>query len=251
MIRKKILKYFIVTVIFFVAIPQCFAQLIVGGTVFDSSKLYVVPNVQVHTTSGNFAYTDSIGNYKVSALENDSISFYYNGKFTVKFPVAKMKDYQAFDISLRVRVDDKYKLLKGVTVFSNSYKMDSLENREAYSKVFGSTKPGLRSTFDPTDPGGPAGLDIGELVGIFQFRKNKQRLAFQDRLMSEEEDRYVDYRFSAKNIERITGLKSPELEEYQKLYRPSYYFVSNSSLTQFYEYILNTSYVFKRENNIK
>ncbi len=249
MIIKRFLKYFIITAaIFLIAQSNSYAQIIVGGTVYDSSKLFVVPNVQVHSTTGNYAYTDSIGNYRIAATENDSINFYYNGKFTVKFPVAKMKDYQSFDISLRVRVDDKYKLLKGVTVFSNTYKKDSLENRETYSKVFGSTKPGLRSTYDP---GGPAGLDIGELVGVFQFRKNKQRMAFQERLLTEEEDRYVDFRFSAKNIERITGLKSPELEEYQKLYRPSYYFVSNSTLTQFYEYVLNTSYVFKRENNIK
>ncbi|MEO7316362.1 MAG: hypothetical protein ABIW47_14325 [Ginsengibacter sp.] len=247
--KQKLLKNLIATLaILLLALTHSYAQMIVAGTVFDSSKLYVVPNVQVFSTSGNMGFTDSLGNYKIAAFENDSVSFYYNGRFTVKFPIAKMKDYQAFDISLRVRVDDKYKLLRGVTVFSNSYKKDSLENREAYAKVFGSTKPGLRSTYDP---GGPAGLDIGELVGVFQFRKNKQRMAFQDRLLTEEEDRYVDFRFSAKNIERITSLKSPELEEYQKLYRPSYYFVSNSTLTQFYEYILNTSYVFKRENNIK
>lgn len=247
--KKKYLKYFVsIFAILSIALSQSYAQMIVAGTVFDSSKLYVVPNVQVLSTSGNMGYTDSLGNYKIAAFENDSISFYYNGKFTVKFPIAKMKDYQSFDISLRVRVDDKYKLLRGVTVFSNSFKKDSLENRENYAKVFGSTKPGLRSTYDP---GGPAGLDVGELIGVFQFRKNKQRMAFQNRLLSEEEDRYVDFRFSAKNIERITGLKSPELEEYQKLYRPSYYFTANSTLTQFYEYILNTSYTFKKENNIK
>lgn len=247
--KQKYLKYFVsILAILSIALSPSYAQMIVAGTVFDSSKLYVVPNVQVLSTSGNMGYTDSLGNYKIAAFENDSISFYYNGKFTVKFPIAKMKDYQAFDISLRVRVDDKYKLLRGVTVFSNSYKKDSLENRETYAKVFGSTKPGLRSTYDP---GGPAGLDVGELIGVFQFRKNKQRMAFQNRLLSEEEDRYVDFRFSAKNIERITGLKSPELEDYQKLYRPSYYFTANSTLTQFYEYILNTSYTFKKENNIK
>ena len=247
--KKKYLKYFVsIFAILSIALSPSYAQMIVAGTVFDSSKLYVVPNVQVLSTSGNMGYTDSLGNYKIAAFENDSISFYYNGKFTVKFPIAKMKDYQSFDISLRVRVDDKYKLLRGVTVFSNSFKKDSLENRENYAKVFGSTKPGLRSTYDP---GGPAGLDVGELIGVFQFRKNKQRMAFQNRLLSEEEDRYVDFRFSAKNIERITGLKSPELEEYQKLYRPSYYFTANSTLTQFYEYILNTSYTFKKENNIK
>lgn len=227
--------------------PAC-AQLMVSGTVYDSSKLYVVPNVQVHNSSGNVTYTDSSGRYKIVSKEDDSISFYYNGKFTVKFPVAKMEDYQAFDISLRVRVKEKYKLLKGVTVFSNNYTFDSLENRETYSKVFGGSNPGLKSTYDP---GGAAGLDIGELVGVFQFRKNKHRLGFQKRLIEEEEDKYVDYRFSARTVERITGLKSPELEKYRKIYRPSYYFTANSTLAQFYEYILNTSYMFKRENNIE
>ena len=242
-------KYFFLTatILVFVLRPS-FAQIIVAGTVYDSSKLYVVPDVQVLNSSGDVTYTDSIGRYKIASDENDSISFYYNGKFTVKFPVAKMQDYQAFDISLRVKVNEKYKLLKGVTIFSNSYRFDSLENREAYAKVFGNSKPGLRSTYDP---GGAAGLDVNELIGIFQFRKNRQRLAFQNRLIGEEEDKYVDYRFSAKTIERITGLKYPELEEYRKLYRPSYYFTANSTLAQFYEYILNTSYTFKRENDIE
>lgn len=246
--KKSILKYLIVSIIIFTLLHSSgFAQLTVGGTVYDSSKLYVVPNVQVHSTSGNIVYTDSIGHYQINASANDSISFFYNGKFTVKFPVSQIKDYQVFDISLRVRVEDKYKLLKGVTVFSNTYKLDSLENRETYSKFFGNSKPGITSTYEP---GGPAGLDLNELVGIFQFRKNKQRMAFRERLVSEEEDRYVDYRFSAKTIERITGLKSPQLEEYQKLYRPSYYFTANSTLAQFYEYILNTSYTFKKENDL-
>lgn len=246
--NSTFLKYLFLTaaILLFVFRPA-FAQVIVGGTVYDSSKLYVVPDVQVLNSSGHVTYTDSTGRYKIASEENDSISFYYNGKFTVKFPVAKMQDYQSFDISLRIKVNEKYKLLKGVTVFSNTYRLDSLENREAYAKVFGNSKPGIRSVYDP---GGAAGLDVGELIGLFQFRKNKHRLAFQNRLVEEEEAKYVDYRFSAKTIERITGLKSPELEEYRKLYRPSYYFTANSTLAQFYEYLLNTSYTFKQENGI-
>lgn len=250
--NNTIPKYlFITAIIFLIQIRPSHAQLMVSGTVYDSSKSYVVPDVRVNNTSGSVTYTDSTGRYKIASAENDSLSFYYNGKFTVKFPVAKMQDYQAFDISLRVKVNEKYKLLKGVTIFSNNYTFDSLENREAYSKVFGDRKPGLRSTYDPGNPTGAVGLDMGELIGVFQFRKNKNRLAFQKRLIEEEEDKYVDYRFSTRTIERITGLKSPELEEYRKIYRPSYYFTSNSSLAQFYEYILNSSYMYKRENNIK
>ena len=245
--NSTFLKYFLISAILLFAVCPSHAQLMVSGTVFDSSKLYTVPDVQVHNSSGSISYTDSTGRYKIATTENDSISFYYNGKYTVKFPVAKMQDYQAFDISLKVKVTDKYKLLKGVTVFSNTYTFDSLENRERYSKVFGSSKPGLKSTYDS---GGAAGLDIGELVGVFQFRKNKHRLAFQNRLIEEEEDKYVDYRFSIRTIERITGLKSPESEEYRKLFRPNYEFTANSTLEQFYQYILSTSYRFKQENGI-
>lgn len=79
--------------IFLFALRPSYAQIIVSGTVYDSSKLYVVPDVQVHNSSGSVTLTDSTGRYNIYSEENDSISFYYNGKFTVKFPVATMQDY--------------------------------------------------------------------------------------------------------------------------------------------------------------
>lgn len=221
--------------------------MLVSGTVYDSTKLYVVPGVIVYSTTGTRAVTDSLGAYHILTKETDSINFFYNGKPTIKFPVKTINNYTAFDISLRVRVKEKYKLLNPVTVFLNSYQYDSLENRETYAKIFGQEKPTIRSTYEP---GGPAGIDIDGLIGMFQFRKNKQNLAFKNRLIQEEEDRYVDYRFSSNTISRATGLKGEALEKYKKLYRPTYFFVVNSTLTQFYEYILNTSYRFKRQEGI-
>lgn len=227
---------------------QSVAQTEIAGTVYDSTKLYVVPHVDVYSTSGGRAVTDSLGNYRIKVSVGDSINFFYLNKYSVKFPVSKIENYTAFDISLRVRVKEKYKLLQGVTVYSNTYKSDSLENRLAYSKIFEREKPTIRSNYEL---GGAAGLDVNELIGIFQFRKNKQALAFQKRLVQDEEDRFVDYKFSSKTITRITGLKGELLTQYKKIYRPSYYFVSSSTLAQFYEYILNTSYVFKKENGIR
>lgn len=227
---------------------SAFGQIILSGTVYDSSKLYVIPGVGVYSTSGSQGVTDSIGGYHLQVNATDSIYFFYNGKPTLKFPVKTITNYTAFDISLRVKVKEKYKLLSPVTVFSNSYQIDSLENREAYSKLFGAEKPTLRSTYDP---GGAAGLDLDELIGMFRFRKNKQSLAFKNMLMQEEEERYVDYRFSSGTVSRVTGLKGEALERYRRLYRPSYYFVVNSTLAQFYEYVLNTSYKFKRQEGIK
>ncbi len=121
-----------------------------------------------------------------------------------------------------------------------------MENRDNYYKIFGDERPGIHSTYDP---GGAAGLDLDALIGMFQFRKNKQQLAFRNRLLEEEQEHYIDYRFSSKTITRITGLKGDSLERYKKLYRPDYNFVVQTTLTQFYEYILNTSYAFKKRRD--
>lgn len=237
---------FLSLVFLFQAIPpaQSSAQIIVSGSVYDVSKLYAVSGVEVTGTSGSSDITDSTGSYRVSVSANDSIIFTYNGKSTVKFPVKDIKDYNAFDISLHANVKQKYKLLSPVTVYTDNYLEDSVQNREDYAKIFGEEKPGIHSTYDP---GGAAGLDLDALIGMFQFRKNKQQLAFKNRLLDEEQDRYIDYRFSSKTISRITGLSGDSLTVYKKMYRPDYYFVANSTLTQFYQYILNTAYAFRRK----
>ncbi len=223
------------------------AQITVSGNVYDVTKLYAVPGVQVSSTSGSIDITDSSGAYHINVSAKDSISFTYEGKSTIKFPVKDIKNYSAFDISLHATVKQKYKLLNPVTVYTKSYKLDSIENREEYAKIFGDEKPGIHSTYDP---GGTAGVDLDALIEMFRFRKNKERLAFKNRLVQEEQERYIDYRFSSKTITRITGLTGDSLETYKKLYRPGYYFVSNSTITEFYEYILSTSYAFRRKEKM-
>ena len=250
MIKILPVSKFLLLVISVILVPLfCGAQIEISGTVYDSSKLYVVPGVMVTSTTGNSTFTDSLGAYHIIVPNaGDSISFYYNNKHTIKYPVKTMSNYNAFDISLRVRATEKYKLLKNVVIFSNNYRYDSIENRATYSKIFDREKPGISSTYEP---GGAAGFDLDALIGVFQFRKNKSNIAFQKRLISEEQDRYIDFRFSAKTVARITGLKGDTLELYRKIYRPDYFFTSKATLAQFYEYILNTSYKFKREEGIE
>jgi hypothetical protein len=228
--------------------PQItFAQIEVSGNVYDNSRLYAVPDVAVSSTSGASDVTDSTGSYHIMVSANDSIFFTYGGKSTMKFAVKEIKNYSAFDISLHAKVKQKYKLLNPVTVYTDNYKFDSIENREKYANIFGNDRPGIQSTYDP---GGAAGLDLDALIGMFQFRKNKQQLAFKNRLLQDEEDKYIDYRFSSKTITRVTGLTGDSLTAYKKRYRPDYYFVVNSTLAQFYDYILQTSYAFrKKEEN--
>lgn len=165
----------------------------------------------------------------------------------MRFPVNSISDITAFDISLRVRINTKYKMLKPVTVFTNTYQQDSAENRMEYSRIFDYEKPGIHSSYEE---GGPAGLDLDALINALNRTKRKENLAFQKRLIEEEEDKFVKYRFSPKLVHRITGLSGDTLTRYMKLYTPSYEFIAESTLTEFYQYILNTSYAFKRDEGI-
>ncbi|MES2430180.1 MAG: hypothetical protein V4556_04530 [Bacteroidota bacterium] len=221
------------------------AQITVSGTVFDSSKIIPVKGVIVKSNGGQIATTDSLGRYSISTSENDSLSFVYNDKPTIKFSVKQIEDYSRFDISLRIRMYEKYRSLKEVKVFAKSFKQDSIENRERYAKIFDYTRPGI-STTTSTYSGVP-GMDLDEFINIFKFKKNRQTRKMQERLMKEEEDKYIDYRFSKHTVGRITRLEGEELDEFVKLYRPDYYFTMNSSLPDFYQYILNSSYEFKKQ----
>jgi hypothetical protein len=223
-------------------------QIIISGTVYDSTKLYVVPGVIVKSTGGGSTITDSLGIYHINTNENYSISFYYSNKPTQKFPVKDIGNYNDFDISLQTRVFEKYKLLKEVKIYSKSYRQDSAENRQTYSRIFDYQKPGIKSTYTP---GGPAGVDIDELINIFHFRRNKMNLAFQKRLIEEEQDKYVDYKFNNKLLKRVTGLTGDSLEKYKREYKPPYEFIATATELEFYEYILKSAERFKKQEEIK
>ena len=222
-------------------------QIIISGTVYDSTKLYVVPGVIIKSTGGGSTITDSLGAYHINTDEKDSISFYYANKPTQKFPVKSISNYNDFDISLQVRVFEKYKLLREVKIFTKNYRQDSSENRLSYSKIFDYQKPGLHSTYTP---GSPPGLDIDELINIFRFRRNKMNLVFQKRLIEEEQDKYVNYKFNNTLIKRVTGLSGVLLDKYKLLYTPSYEFLIIATELEFYEYILNTASQFKKKEGI-
>jgi len=221
-------------------------QIIISGTVYDSTKLYSVSGVEVKSTGGALTTTDSMGIYHIWVTDKDSISFFYANKPTLKFPVNTISNYNEFDISLQVRVKEKYKPLKEIVIFSH-YRQDSVENRLAYSKIFDYDKPGIRSTYTP---GSSAGFDLDELINIFRFRRNKQHLQFQKRLIEQEQDRYVDYRFSTKLLKRVTGLTDTMLDKYKIEYRPSYKFITSVSEVEFYEYIIITSEKFKKDEGL-
>jgi len=236
------LKIFLL-VAFSLAMFSAAAQLTIIGTVYDSTRLIPVKEVIINSTSGTTAISDTNGKYQIVTKENDSLTFIYNQKATLRFAVNKIENPANFEIALHIRVKEKYKTMKEVIVFSKNYRQDSLENRKQYASIFNYSKGGVKTSMDATT--GVAGLDINELVNLFRFRRNRQLASMQKRLKEQEEENYINYRFNKPTVKRITRLEGTDLDFFMKAYRPDFEFTKNSSMVLFYQYILNASYHYK------
>jgi hypothetical protein len=196
------------------------AQVEIKGTVYDQSRLFAMPGVSVLGTSGEGTTTDSAGQYHILLHSGDSIYFSYLGRHTAKIPVSRIVKNYPLDMSLAVRVDS----LPLVVVRPRPYRYDSAENRDEYRNVF---------DYEPENI-------------IFGARKNRQMLALQERLLEEEQDKYVAYRFNKTLVRKITGLKGAALDTFMKLYRPTYSFIKNCENDyEFYKYIKDAGLYFQ------
>jgi CarboxypepD_reg-like domain len=201
----------------------------IKGTVYDSSRNYPLELVSVLSTSGKGTFTNAEGNYEIDVTEKDSIWFSYLNKPTMKFPVLKILNPFAFDISLQVNVT----VLKEVKVRPRNYKQDSAQNRQDYAKIFNYKKPGL----SPSVTGMGVGFDLDEIINMFRFKRNRSMLSFQQRLLQEEQEKVVDHRFNKALVRRLTSLTGNELDSFMLIYRPAYQFTMLTSDYDFQEYI--------------
>ena len=69
----------------------------------------------------------------------------------------------------------------------------------------------------------------------------------QNRLLEQEQETYINYRFNKTLVKRITHLEGKDLDTFMVRYRPDYDFTQRTSTAVFYQYILNASYRFKKE----
>jgi hypothetical protein len=236
------LRQFIIILLFvtgFLA-QEVNAQITVKGTVFDSSGVYPVQFVSVLSTSGVGSITDANGDYSITVNDQDSIWFSYLEKPTRKFAVKSIKTPYAFNVSLQTFIQ----LLPGVKARVRNYRRDSIQNRQDYAKYFDYQKPGLKvnSLSD-----GTVGFDLDEIINSFRFKKNRQMLSFQNRLISQEQDAFIKHRFSKALIRRITQADNDSIiSRFIILYQPSFLFTSTASDYTFHKYIKDSYERFKK-----
>lgn len=194
------------------------------GTVYDYFTKKPLEAVTVQSTSGTNAITDSLGKFTIAVTKKDSVVFTYLFKSTLKYPVDTISDLSNFEIALYV--DAAW--LPAVKVKNSNYRLDSLTNRQQYAKVFNFKKPGLKFTSSPSSsasyiPGSvTAGLDLDEIINMFRFKRNRQILTMEERLIQEEHDKYINHRFTKYLVQKLTNLKGTALDSFMVASRPSY-----------------------------
>ena len=197
------------------------------------------------STSGKGTSTNKDGYYEIEVMEKDSIWFSYLNKPTVKFPVLKITNPMGFDISILVNVPE----LKEVKVHQRSYRLDSIQNRMDYAKIFNYKKPGIKPQLTPGGFGAGVGFDLDELINVFRFRRNKSMLLFQQRLIQEEKDKFIDHRFSKALVLRLTGLTGNERDSFMLRCRPTYEFCQSTNDYEFQAWIKKCFEKYKQEKN--
>ena len=239
------LRVFISKLVFIISSPLSFTsaqeQLQLKGTVYDESGVFPLQAVSVISSSGKGTITDSAGRYNLIVTEKDSVWFSYLGKKTKRFIVDEIPDLNDFNISLRINIP----VLKDVRISSPDYKLDSIQNRIDYAKVFNYQKPSFRSIV--TSIGIGFTVDLDELIRAFQYRKKKMMLGFQDRLLDEEQQKFVSHKFTRLLVSEITGLKGEILDSFMLKYRPSYSFVAGASDYALGKYIKDMYEIYKLE----
>src|SRR5581483_2565782 len=134
--------------------------------------------------------------------------------------------------SLHVNVTE----LRPIMVKPPNYHLDSIENRQEYAKAFNFRKPGL-GIVSPSGPGAAVGVDLDQLIEVFQFNKNRRMAAFRDRLVREEKEKFIEHRFSRQLVIKLTGLHGADLDTFMVRYKPDLFFTQMATDYEFQSYI--------------
>src|SRR5204862_7593737 len=100
---------------------------------------------------------------------------------------------------------------------------------------FNYPKPKLR-TVSPEFRAG-VGFDLDEIINMFRFRRNRNMLSFQKRLLQEEHEKFIDHRFTKALVRRLTNLDGNALDSFMLVFRPSYAFTQIANDYDFQTYI--------------
>ncbi|MDM1294429.1 carboxypeptidase-like regulatory domain-containing protein [Sphingobacterium sp. N143] len=200
------------------------------GTIKDKHSGDFLMGVSIKVTSRS-TFSDGYGKFILPGIHlGDTITFSSIGYREVKYIVNNTN----LD-NLVIYMEQTTILLDEVKVNPlRNYKADSLKFREEFAKAFNYSKPKFKDIFITKNyssnvPRSPyqasnstaslISVDVLSVISMLGKKRNPQS-KLQQKLIKEEEERYLDHTFSKRMVQSLTGLKGDSLQSFMQLYRP-------------------------------
>ena len=191
------------------------AQRFLTGKVLKMGSKEILVSVSIENkTQRRHDLSDERGTFRIQSAQGDVLIFSHVGyqADTIIVDTSMLAaDYPEY-------MEPKAQMLRAVEVGSlSNYQLDSMARREEYSWVYDhGTPPRLERK--------RSGDGVGVTMNIFRnaSKEDQDREKLKKRLMREEEEHYVDFRYSREYVARLTRLKGDSLQQFMMHFRPTY-----------------------------
>jgi hypothetical protein len=217
-----------------------FAQQELYGRIIKKGSREVLSGVNVSNINQNkYNISDMGGNYKIPARAGD----------TIVFSSAGYRSDTAFVAADMLSDDYLVPLVPNVVALPNvevdemsKYEADSLKRREDYDFLFAKKHP--VKLMNGKREGDAPGLNFSP-IGYFSSGEKQER-NFKKRVLQQEEDYYIDYKFSVTRVAQLTRLTGDSLHTFMLRYRPTYKFCRAATSKDILLYINDKVMAFRK-----
>ena len=219
-----------------IRINAAYTQTRLTGKVLDKWYDRVIMAATIKNISQNkTAQSDMGGNYRIPAAAGDVLSFSSAGYITDTIVVMSNMLTAPFNVFLNRNIIELEKVEIGRL---NRYQADSISRREEFNDVLTKRNTRLLGGKGNTPTDG-VGITLSPVSYFSKKERNERR--FKKMFERQEEELYIDYRFSFEYVSGITGLRGDSLRSFMLRYRPGYAFCRRSGNADMLLYI-NDSY---------
>jgi hypothetical protein len=183
----------------------------------------------IHTSLGMTTAAD--GQFSIWVKKGELLEFSKIGYQTLRIRIHNEKEPSYYALVMeKVPIQLKEVDIKGKPL---DFVSDSIRYRQAYNIVM--SKPKKEE------------LDLRNMPLAMLSRKNRQEWAFQKMYAEWEQEKFIDFTFNERLVQKITYLQGDTLQLFMKRYRPTYEFLRTVGDYEYLDYIKRCYYRFEKE----
>jgi hypothetical protein len=191
------------------------AQQFLTGKVRKQASTEILVSVSIYnTTLRKHDLSEENGSYRIQAAPGDRVIFSnvgYRSDTLIITTEMLSGDYP-------INMEPKAQTLQAVRVGElSNYQLDSMARRQEYAWIY---DHGEQKLVEKERKGDGVGINLA----IFRHSSSidKQREGLKKRLMQEEKDDYIEYRYSRDYVAKLTHLQGDSLFRFMRDFRPTY-----------------------------